>query len=198
MTKTDEVLRLAKAQGVVRPRDLRDQDLPPRLLRRLAGRGELERVGRGLYRHPEAPLTEHHSLALVSKRYPEVTICLLSALQFHELTSQWPREVWVALGPGDWAPAASPVRLRLTRMSGMSRTEGMEEHQIEGVSVEVFGPAKTVADCFKFRSKVGLDVAIEALRDYLRQKRGGVDELFYYADICRVETVMRPYIEAMI
>ena len=198
MSKTEDVLRLAKGQGVVRPSDLRDQNLPPRLLSRLAGRGQLERVGRGLYRHPEAPLTEKHSLALASKRYPDMTICLLSALQFHELTTQWPREVWVALSPGDWEPTASPVHLRITRMSGASRTEGIGEHEIEGVSVGVFGPAKTVADCFKFRNKVGLDVAMEALRDYLRERKGGVEELFYYADICRVEKVMRPYIEALV
>lgn len=198
MTKTDEVLQLAQKQGLVQPGDLHKQDLPPRLLRRLARRGDLERVGRGLYRHPEAPLTEHHSLALVGKRYPEATVCLLSALQFHELTTQWPREVWVALGPDDWMPTASPVNLRLTRMSGPSRTAGSEKHVLEGVSVNVFGPAKTVADCFKFRGKVGLDVAIEALRDYVRQERGGVDDLLRYAEICRVQTVMRPYMEAIL
>ena len=198
MTKTRQVLEVAQEKGLIRPRDLKRRGLPPRLLRRLAERGTLERVGRGLYRHPEAPLTEHHSLALVGKRYPGVRICLLSALQFHELTTQWPREVWVALEAGTWKPEASPTKLRVAYMSGPAFAEGTEEHVLEGVAVKVYGPAKTVADCFKFRSRVGLDVALEALRDYLEQRKGPVNDLFRYADICRVQTVMRPYIEAMV
>lgn len=198
MTKTDEVLDVARKQGLVRPRDLKRRGLPPRLLRRLAGRGDLERVGRGLYRHPEAPLTEHHSLALVGKRYPDARVCLLSALQFHEMTTQWPREVWVALGAGAWEPESPPVKLRVVRMSGSAFSEGAEEHVVEGVPVKVYSPAKTVADCFKFRNRIGLDVALEALRDYLKGRKGSVDDLFRHADVCRVQAVMRPYVEAML
>lgn len=198
MTKTDEVLAVVRQQGLVRPRDLKRRGLPPRLLRRLAERGAVERVGRGLYRHPEAPATEHHSLALVSKRYPEARICLLSALQFHELTTPLPHEVWVALDAGAWKPEASPVKLRVKRMSGPAYEEGIQEHILEGVPVRVYGPAKTVADCFKFRSQAGLGIALEALRDYLREQKSSVDELFRYADVCRVQSVMRPYAEAMV
>jgi len=198
MTKTDQVLEVAKRKGVVRARDLEEQGLPPRYLSRLAGRGKLEREGRGLYRHPEAPLTEHHSLALTATRYPDATICLLSALQFHELTTQMPRQVWVAREKGDWSPEASPTNLEVVHMSGLSFTKGKRAHELEGIPVQVFSPAKTVADCFKFRGKIGLGVAIEALRDYVRSKSGPVEELYRFAEICRVRSVMRPYIEATV
>jgi predicted transcriptional regulator of viral defense system len=183
---------------VVRARDLKERDLPPRYLSRLADRGELEREGRGLYRHTDAPLTEHHSLALVAARYSGVVVCLLSALQFHELTTQMPREVWIAREKGDWTPEASPTDLEVVHMSGASFTEGIQTHDVEGISANVFSPAKTVADCFKFRGKVGLSVAIEALRDYVRTSAGPIDDLYHFAKICRVETVMRPYIEATV
>jgi predicted transcriptional regulator of viral defense system len=196
LSKTEQVLRLARRQGVLRARDLKEKDLPPRYLSRLESRGKLKRVGRGLYRHPEAPVTEHHSLALVSARYPDVTACLLSALRFHELTTQMPRRVWAARSKGQWNPTASPVQLEVTHMSGKSQTAGTETHEIEGVPVQIFEPAKTVADCFKFRSKVGLDVAMEALRDYVRSGAGSVGRLYRYAEVCRVQSVMRPYIEA--
>lgn len=148
MTKTNEVLRVVREQSLVRPRDFKRRGLPPQLLRRLAERGVLERVGRDFYRHPEAPLTEHHSLARVGKRYPDASVCLLQALQFHRLTSQWLREVWVALGAGAWKPEASPTKLRVVRMPGPSLVEGTQEHILEGVTVKVYSPAKTVADCF--------------------------------------------------
>lgn len=196
LSKTEQVLRLAQSQGVLRARDLEERGLPSRYLSRLESRGKLKRVGRGLYRHPEAPVTEHHSLALVSARYPDVTACLLSALRFHELTTQMPRRVWVARSKGQWNPTASPVQLEVTHMSGKSQTAGTETHEIEGISVQIFDPAKTVADCFKFRSKVGLDVAMEALRDYVRSGAGSVGRLYRYAEVCRVQSVMRPYIEA--
>jgi predicted transcriptional regulator of viral defense system len=198
MTKTDQVLQIARRRGVVRARDLKDRDLPPRYLSRLADRGELEREGRGLYRHPDSPVTEHHSLALVAARYSGVVVCLLSALQFHELTTQMPRQVWVARAKGNWTPKASPTDLEVIHMSEESFTEGIHIHDVEGVSVQVFSPAKTVADCFKFRSKVGLSVAIEALRDYVRSSAGPIEDLYHFAEICRVETVMRPYIEATV
>lgn len=197
MSQTDDVREFARQRGVVRARNLEERGLSSRYLRRLHERGELERVGRGLYRHPEAPLSEHHSLALVAARYPKAVVCLLSALQVHELTTQWPRRVWIARQSADWTPTASPVNLEVVRMSGPSSTEGIRTIDVEGVPVRVYEPAKTVADCFKFRSKVGLDVAMEALRDYVRTNAGSIDALFHYADICRVRTVMRPYVEAV-
>jgi predicted transcriptional regulator of viral defense system len=198
MTKTDQVLQIARQKGVVRARDLKEKGLPPRYLSRLVGRGELQREGRGLYRHPEAPLTEHHSLALVAARYPDVVVCLSSALQFHELTTQLPSQVWVAREKGAWTPEASPTTLNVTHMSGASFTEGTETHDVEGIPVQIFNPAKTVVDCFKFRSKVGLSVATEALRDFVRPREGSIRELERYWDTCRVRSVMRPYVESLI
>lgn len=198
MTKTDQVLQIARQKGVVRARDLEEKGLPSRYLSRLAKRGKLHREGRGLYRHPDAPLSEHHSLALVASRYPNAVVCLLSALQFHELTTQMPRQVWVAREKGDWAPEASPTRLEVVHMSGGSFSEGIQQHHVEGIPIKVFSPAKTVADCFKFRGKVGLSVAIEALRDYVRSSVGPVEDLYHFAKVCRVQTVIRPYIEATV
>jgi len=197
-TEMDAVRDIVKERGLLRPCDLEDEGLPPRYLRRLHERGELERIGRGLYRDPDAPVTAHHSLAVTAKRYPDVVVCLLSALQYHELTTQWPRAVWVARDQGAWEPADPPVALQLVRMSGPALHEGVEEHVIEHVPVKIFGPAKTVADCFKFRNKIGLDVAIEALRDYHRQQAGTMDELWHFATVCRVTTVIKPYMEAII
>jgi len=125
-------------------------------------------------------------------------VCLLSALQFHELTTQMPRKVWVAREKGDWTPDASPIDLEVARMSVPSFTEGVATYDVEGVSVQVFNPAKTIADCFKFRGRIGLAVAIEALRDYVRSGAGPIEELYRYAEICRVQSVMRPYIEATV
>lgn len=198
MTKTDQVLQIARRKGVVRARDLEEEDLPPRYLSRLAERGRLEKEGRGLYRHPDAPLGEHHSLALVSARYPGAVACLLTALQFHELTTQMPRKVWIAREKGAWSPEGAPTELETIHMSGESFRAGAETHEVEGVSVQVFSPAKTVADCFKFRGKVGLPIALEALRDYVRSGTGPIEDLYRFAEICRVRTVMRPYIEATV
>jgi predicted transcriptional regulator of viral defense system len=196
-TQTQQVLDLAQSYGVIRARDLKERGLSPRYLSRLAERGDLDRVGRGLYRHPDAPLSEHHSLALVAARYPDATACLLSALQVWDLTTQWPRCVWAARETGDWVPEASPAELEVVHMSGPAWTEGKETVSIENVPVSVFGPAKTVADCFRFRGRVGLDVAIEALKDYVRQQAGPIDDLYRFAEVCRVRSVMAPYIEAV-
>jgi predicted transcriptional regulator of viral defense system len=128
---------------------------------------------------------------------PRGVVCLLSALQFHELTTQLPREIWLAIGEKDWRPAASGMRIRIVRFSPLALSEGVESHVVDGVRVNVFNPAKTIADCFKYRNKIGLDVAIEALRDGLGKRKCTVDELWRYAKVDRVSAVMRPYIEAV-
>ncbi len=193
----EQIIQLAKVHGVLRPRDLDPLGIPRVYLRRLQERGQLERVGRGLYMLPDADITEHHTLAEVAKRVPEGVICLLTALSFHGLTTQLPWQVWLAIGPKAWRPKLDYPALRIMRFSGAALTAGITEHQIDGVAVRIYGPAKTVADCFKYRNKVGLDVAMEALRDCLRQRKSTVDELWHYATICRVANVMRPYLEAM-
>ena len=133
-----------------------------------------------------------------AKLVPHGTICLLSALAFHDLTTQLPPELWVAIGAKNWRPKAGHLPVRFLRFSGMALTEGVEIHTINKVSVRVYCPAKTVADCFKYRNKVGLEVAIQALRDCWRNRKATADELWRYAKICRVANVMRPYMESLV
>ncbi len=142
-------------------------------------------------------MTEHHSYAEVTKRVPQATVCLLSALVFHEITTQSPASVWIALSKGARTPALASPSLRIVRLSGLSLTTGIVNHQIDGVPVRVYSAAKTVADCFKFRNKIGLDIAIEALKDCLHQKRASINEIYRYAKVCRVSNVIRPYMEAL-
>jgi len=183
--------------GIVRPRDIEAIGLPREYLLRLHRQGMLNRPGRGIYTLPSATVTERHSYAEVAKRVPEAVICLLSALTFHEITTQSPASIWIALGKGARTPALTSPSLRIVRLSGPSLTEGIENHQVEGVSIRVYSAAKTVADCFKFRNKIGLDVAIEALKDSVRQKKAEVNEIYRYAKVCRVSNVIRPYMEAL-
>ncbi len=194
---TDTILSLVREAGVIRPRDLEAAGIHGSYLSRLAHSGELDRVGRGLYTLAGAAPSEHRSLAAVAKRVPRGVICLLSALRFHELTTQTPFEVWLAIGPKDRAPRPDGVGLRIVRVSGDARDAGVEMRVVEGVPVRIYGVAKTVADCFKFRNKIGIDIAIEALRDCLEQRRCSTDEVFEYACVCRVSRVMRPYLEAL-
>lgn len=196
-SKTELVFELARKAGIVRPRDLAEHRIPQVYLRRLLHRGLLVQPARGLYVLPNGRVTTHRSLAEVAKRTPRAVICLLSALRFHGLTTQAPFEVWIAIDRKARAPKSGKPRIRVVRMSGKALTTGVEEHRIEGVTVRVCSPAKTVADCFKFRNKIGLDVALEALRDYRKKHRGGLDELWRFAKICRVTQVMRPYLEAL-
>ena len=197
-SNADRVLQLARELGVLRSRDLAQQGIAREYLTRLTQAGLLERTGRGLYVLSDAELTEHHSLAEAAKRVPAGVVCLLSALRFHDLTTQAPFEVWIALPPTARHPRPGSPPLRVVRFSGPALTEGIEEHVIEGVPVRVYNPAKTVADCFKYRNKIGLDVALEALRETWRERRATMDELWHYAEVCRVATVMRPYLESLI
>ena len=196
-SKSSQVLNIVRKSGILRPRDLAGQSIPRTYLQRLHEQGLLVKEARGLYKLPDAEVTENHSLAEACKRVPRGVVCLLSALQFHKLTTQAPSEVWLALDRKARAPREGGQPLRLVRMSGKALTEGVEEHRIEGVAVKVYKPAKTVADCFKYRNKIGLDVALEALRDYRQKHRSGMDELWRFAKVCRVERVMRPYLEAL-
>jgi predicted transcriptional regulator of viral defense system len=183
--------------GIVRPRDIEAIGFPRQYLVRLHRRGKVNRPSRGIYTLPDANVTEWHSYAEVAKRLPEGVICLLSALAFHEITTQSPPSVWIALRKGARTPALASPSLRIVRLSGPSLTGGIENHKIEGVPVQVYSAAKTVADCFKFRNKIGLDVAIEALKDCLRQKKASVNEIYGYAKVCRVSNIIRPYMEAL-
>lgn len=203
MTKREElsaeerVRRLIQDIGVLRPRDLAAHGIPPRYASRLAQRGLLERIDRGVYAATEGEIHEYQSLVEASRRIPQGVICLLSALRFHNLTTQAPFEVWVMVDDHAYAPRATQLPLRIVYASGASLTEGVEEHRVQATPIRITCPAKTVADCFKYRSKVGLDVALEALRESWRERRVTMDELWYYAQICRVARVMRPYLESL-
>jgi predicted transcriptional regulator of viral defense system len=191
------IVTLAHEQGILRPRDIEAEGIPREYLLRLMRRGIVERTGRGLYRMAEAAVTEHHSLAEVAKRLPNATVCLLSALVFHGITTQIPAEVWIALPRGSRAPRIDRRKLRVMRFTGAALIKGRVEHRIESVPVNIYSAAKTVADCFKFRNKIGLDVALEALRECIGQKKATISEIRQFAEMCRVARVMQPYLETL-
>ena len=197
-TTADKLLELVRTRGLLRPHDLAPLGIPRVALTRAVRRGQLERVGRGLYGLVARPVSAHGTLAEVARRVPKGVVCLLSALRVHDLTTQAPFEVWLAIDNKAAAPKLDYPPLRLVRFSGAALSEGVEEHVVDGVTVHVTSVAKTVADCFKYRNKVGLDTAVEALKGYVANRRVKVDRLMAYARICRVEKVMRPYLEALL
>ncbi len=197
MNQSSHILELARHQRVLRAADVRDRGWSPQLLIRLQQAGRLQRVGRGLYALPDAEITEHQTLIEVCQRVPKAVLCLLSALQFHQVGTQLPREVWIALPEGTQTPAMSYPTLRVTRLRGAAYTEGIQTVTDYGAPIRVYGVAKTVTDCFKFRNRIGLDVALEALKDAWRSRRATMDELGHFARINRVERVMQPYLEAL-
>lgn len=194
----DRMMAMARSRVLLRPSDLSPKNIPREYLRRACDQGLLERVGRGLYRVPGMMTSENQSLAEVCRRVPAGVVCLLSALRFHDLTTQNPIDVWLAIGQKAHVPRIETVALRVVRFSGDALTQGIETHDVAGVEIRVYGAAKTVADCFKFRNKIGIDVTLEALRDCLKERRASVDDLMRYARICRIEHVMSPYLEAML
>jgi predicted transcriptional regulator of viral defense system len=191
------ILDLAAQRGLIRPRDLSERGLPSVALTRLVRQGLLTRVGRGLYARPDRKVSEHGTLAGVARKHPQAVVCLLSALRVHDLTTQSPFEVWLAIPNKARAPKMDYPPLRIMRFSGSLLSDGIEEHQIDGVTVRVTNVARTVTDCFKFRNKIGLDVAMEALQETWLAKRLSMDELWRYATLCRVANVMRPYMESL-
>lgn len=197
--RTDqETLAAIRRLGVVRPSDLEARGIPRGRIYRLVRLGLVERKARGLYVASDHDPTAEHSLAQVAKKVPKGVICLLSALQYHELTTQLPHEVWVAIPEKARRPRIAFPPLRVVRFSGPALTQGVETHKIEGVPVRITSVAKTLADCFKYRNKIGLDVALEALREAWRERKVTMDEIDRFARICRVERVMRPYLEALV
>jgi predicted transcriptional regulator of viral defense system len=192
-----QILDLARSHGLLRSRDLSAQGLPRVALTRLVHQGRLRRVARGLYALPDRSVSENGSLAEIARKHPETIVCLLSALRFHELTTQSPFEIWLAIPNKARAPRLDYPPLRIVRFTGAALHDGIEDQTIDGVPVRVTGVAKTVADCFKFRNKIGLDVALEALQEAWRTKRVTMDDLWRYAAVCRVANVMRPYLESL-
>jgi len=186
-----------KARGIARLAELRAEGVTAATMSRMERDGEVLRLARGLYQLPDALLDAHHSLAEAAKRVPRGVVCLVSALAFHQLTDQLPRQVWIAIGQKDWAPKADGTPVRLVRFTDRLLTEGVESHTVEGVPVKVFGVAKTIADCFRYRNKIGLSVAIEGLQEALRQRKTTPGEIVRQAERGAIATVMRPYLEAL-
>ncbi|MGD9630657.1 MAG: type IV toxin-antitoxin system AbiEi family antitoxin domain-containing protein [Pyrinomonadaceae bacterium] len=198
LTNQDRILRYAEKKKLIRPMDLANIKGARTLISRLVDEGKLVRVGRGLYSPANAEFDEKQNLAEIAKVAPNAVICLLSALRFHDLTTQNPFEIWIAIEGMSRRPSVEFVPLRVLRFSGPSFTAGIDMHKIDGGSVKVYNPAKTIADCFKYRNKIGLDVAMEALRDGWSQKKVTMDELWHYAKVCRVSNVIRPYLESLL
>jgi len=196
-TNIDQIMELAEQYKILRARDLYPYRIPRYYLQRLMQRGMLSRIGRGLYTLPDERASEYQSLMEANLTVPKGVICLLSALRFHHLTTQAPFEVWIAIDRKAWHPQGDGVPLHIVRFSGPALREGVETHQLDGQQVRVYNPAKTIADCFKYRNKIGIDIAVEALRECWRKRRANMDEFWRYATICRVSNVMRPYLESL-
>lgn len=183
---------------VIRPRDLQEHGLPRDYLYILEKEGVIDRIGRGLYQWPNSNFGQYQSLVEVSKQVPKAVVALLSALNYHNVTTQNPHQVWLAIDRKSWRPKITYPPVRFVTMSAEALNVGVETHVIDGVSVNVFSPAKTVVDCFKYRNKIGLDVALEALRECWASRLFSMDELLRYAEICRVKKVMQPYLESLV
>jgi len=192
-----EALAVIERIGIARPVELEERGVTRAQLARLVEAGIVTRQSRGLYTVARHAPTAEHTLAQVAKRVPEGVLCLLTALRFHGLTTQSPAEVWLALPEKARRPRLDYPRLRVARFSGDALTEGIEERRAEGVTLRIYSPAKTVADCFKYRHKIGIDVAVEALRDFGRKYRGGATDLAHFARVCRVRRIMQPYLDAI-
>jgi len=189
--------RLRELGPVLRTRDILRAGIHPRTLYEMRDKGILERLGPGTYRWADLPALGNPDLIVVAARVPHGVICLISALAFHRLTTQVPHEVYLALQRGKAAPRLKHPPIRLFRFGGAAFTEGMEEHVLDGMPVRIYSPEKTLADCFKYRNRIGMDAPLEALRLYRQRKRPRMDALLRFARICRVERVMRPYLEGL-
>ncbi len=200
MARTDPsqaALRMVERLGVLRLRDARAEGIHPEVLRRLARQGQLVKIARGIYALASADLSTHHDLALASARVPHGTICMLSALSYHEIGTQLPHEVWMMIDRRSRKPRIDRPAMRFVLASGPALALGIEHVEINGATVQIFNPAKTVVDCFRYRRHIGLDAAIEAMRETLRQRRGTPSQIDEYARQCCIASVIRPYLQAV-
>jgi len=194
-TQSTQVLRIVEEHGLVRSSDLTARRIPHATLMRLVRAGRLKQVARGVYALPDQPLSRQHPLAEVAARSSRGVFCLLTALRFHGIRIPSPDAIWLAIPNKARAPRSAHPPLRVVRFSGAALAEGVEQHVIDGVAIRVYSVAKTVADCFKFRNQVGLEVALEALRRSRRRGLATTEDLRRYARICRVTEAMRPYLD---
>jgi predicted transcriptional regulator of viral defense system len=197
MAKSAEIVEQVRVKKLVRPKDLAAFAGSRSHLWNLAKSGRISRVGRGLYRDKESPISDGEIYVELAVRVPHGVLCLASALRYHELSTENPSEVWLAIERGTWTPKIDFPPVRFNHFSKRAFEFGIETHPLDGVPVHVYSPAKTVADCFKFRSKVGMETAIEALRAAYREKKATMDELWKAAKVCRVNNVIRPYMESL-
>lgn len=191
-----KIVRLA-GRKVVRPRDVKGVAAPRAAISHLVGKGELQRVGRGLYVSGNYPITENHALVLASKLHPKGVVCLLSAAQFHGITLEMPAEVWMAFERGKNVPGGIELPMKPVKLSGTAYSQGIEKHRLEGTEVRIYSVAKTVADCFKFRNRIGISTAVEILRSAWSARKVTSDQLWDAAKACRMLNVMRPYFDTL-
>lgn len=196
MKDTEKILQLLQEQEIIRPRELGERGISPASLYWLHKQGKLMRTSRGIYMRPDREVSEHHSLLEACQRVSHGVVCLLSALSFHGLGTQLPFEIWMAVDVKARLPKVNYPPIRFVRFSGQAMNSGIDEYHIEGVTLRVFSPEKTIADCFKYRHKIGLDIAIEALRDCRPRRSCSEAKLWQFAKICRVSKIMKPYLEA--
>ena len=196
-SKSNRLVNLAAKKLIIRAKDMFALGIPRNYLPRLVQKGVLRRVGRGLYASNSSPVTEHLSLIEAAWNVPKGIVCLLSALRFHKFTTQSPHQVWMAIDVKARAPRITSPPIRFVRMSGPALRFGVKEYPVRGGTLKVYTPAKTVADCFKFRNKIGTDVAMEALKECRRLKKASMDELWAAAKVCRVANIIRPYLESL-
>ena len=196
---TDKAIELLQNEkGVLCTADMLHMGIHPRTLYKLRDTGVLEQLSRGVYRLASQEPIEHLDLVIVAARSPKAVICLVSALSFHQLTTQIPHSVSIALPRGTETPRIDYPPISVHRLSHESLSAGIEKHSIDGVTIQIFNPEKTIADCLKFRNQIGMDIALEALKLYLKQKQFDITALLEYGRICRVEKIMKPYLEALL
>ena len=197
MPNIEKLLREIGDGGIFRTGDIEALGMSRATVQRLIERGEVEQISHGLYRLVKGDITEHIGIVAIQKKIPQAVICLLSALQFHGIGTQLPREIWIAIAPKAWRPKAPGFPIRVVRFSGVYAKYGIETHELLGVPVRITSIARTVVDCFRYRNKIGMDVALEALKDVLDRRMATRDEILRAAEVCRAKTVITPYIEAM-
>ncbi len=198
LTQRNRALDLLRSKGMLRLRDFAAEKIEPETVARLVRDGQVVRPARGLYQLPDAPVDAAHSLAEAALLVPKGIVCLISALQFHGLTLQMPSAVWMAIERTAWKSNISYPPIRFVRFSGWAMTEGVERYPIQSVKVRLTNPARTIVDCFRYRNKIGLDIAMEGLREGIRRRKCTPDQLWQYAKKARVWTVMRPYVETVV
>ncbi len=196
-THTQRVLFLASQKGVLRAADLDVIKVPRVVLTRMTAAGLLEKIGHGLYRVAYAQPSEYEGLVTVATKVPKAVFCLLTALQYHELTTQLPRHVWIAMPRSSHTPRMNYPPIKMVQFSGEAYSAGVDQVEHEGVTLHVYSVAKTIADCFKHRNKIGLDVALEALKESRTRNMATMDDIWHFAEICRVSNVIRPYLESI-